>query len=109
VRQVEPAHVLHDEVQRALRLAEVEDLHRVRMLQPRHRRRLVLEALDGVAVFAQLPVQHLHGGDLAHAQMLHSVHHTHAAAPDDVEHSVAPLDDLAEPGAIRLGHPAILG
>ena len=107
VREVEPAHVLHDQVQRALRGAEVEDLDGVRVMQPRDRGGLALEPRDNIGVVREIAMQHLHRGDLAHAQMLDAVDDAHAAAADHLEHAIAILDDLTEPLLVRVRQPAI--
>src|SRR5207249_396201 len=47
--------------------------------------------------------------DLAHAQVLDAVDDAHAAAPDDLDHAIAAVDDLAEPRLIRVAEAAIGG
>ena len=49
-REVEPAHELHDQVERVRRVAEVEHLHGVRVMQARDRGGLALEAADDLGV-----------------------------------------------------------
>jgi hypothetical protein len=101
------AHVLHDQVQRALRLPEVEDLHRVRVVEARHRVRLALEAADHFRIVGEIGVQDLHRRDLAHALVLDLVDDAHAAAADQIRDLVAAVDDLAHPRAVRRGDAAI--
>lgn len=80
--EVEPVHVLHDEVRRAVaRLAAVEHGDRVRRLQAARDARLALEshAVDRVVAVRR---EHLDGDGLLHGDVTRAVHDAGAALPD---------------------------
>jgi hypothetical protein len=62
VEEVPPVEVLHCDVEQAVGLlAEVDDLHRARMVQPRRGLGLALEARGEQGVARVLAVHQLHG------------------------------------------------
>ena len=104
---VEPADELHDQVQVALCVPEVEDLDRVRVMQARDRGRFALEPLHDIGIGREVAMQDLHRGDLAHPQVFDPVDDGHAAATDHLDHAIAAIDDLSEPRLVRIGEAAI--
>ena len=82
--------VLHDvEVVALGRHPEVVDLHDVLVVDPRHRLRLLEEALDDLLVARELAVDDLERDLLADQRVLGEVHRTHSAGPDLVQDAVA--------------------
>ena len=94
--EVAPFEVLHHEVHQPLAPAEVEDLHRVRVTEPRGGLGLALEAADGVAIPRELAVQELHRHQLADVDVLDLVHDPHPAAAEELHDAVAIGDDTTD-------------
>ena len=82
--EVAPLHVLHRDVEEAVRLlAEVDDAYRVRVVEPAGGLRLAMEAADEVRVDGDRAVHHLHGDVLLERSEARLVHGAHRAAAEE--------------------------
>ena len=82
-------------------LAEVEHADRVRVLQPRARLRLVVEALHPRRILRHLRVEHLQRDDAIDRDLARLVDDAHAALADALLDLVAAVDDLADERILR--------
>ena len=97
--QAAPVEVLHRDVEQAVGLlAEVDDAHRVRVVQARGGLGLALEAGGEGGVVRVLAVQHLDGDGLLESDLPRAVHGAHGSAADEVlDHELSgdgPADEL---------------
>ena len=99
VSQVPVGDELGDEVGAAVLLAVLEDVHDVRRVQPRQRRRLTSEALPQPGVASGLRGKHLQGDGALQIGCDGDEHHAHPALTEYVGDPVAPdgVPDLREP------------
>ena len=106
--QIRAFDVFHDEVQRPIPLAEVEGLDDIGVSELADRLRLEAKPTHHLLVLRGLGVQDLHRGELAQLQVFDAIDHAHPACAQAVEHTVAPIDDPAEP-RVRLVAPIFNG
>ena len=103
--QAAPVEVLHRDVEQTVRLgAEVDDLHRVRVVQARRGLRLPLEARRERRVVGVLAVQHLDRDGLVERDLARAVHRAHRPAPDEALHQELAGDRAADELIEGLGH-----
>ena len=81
-------------------LAEVEHADGVRVLEPRARLRLVVEALDPLRIRRHLRVEHLDCDDAIDRDLARLVDDAHAALADTSLDLVPAVDDLADEGIL---------
>ncbi len=77
-----PRHVLHDDIEHAVHLAEVENSNEIRMVEFRHRLRLGFEAFAERGVLAEFLGQDLDGHGAVQRLLDGAINRTHASGGD---------------------------
>ncbi len=107
--QRDARQVLHDEVGAAEVVALIEDVHEIRVREPRGAARLLLEAPREIRVLREVLVHHLHRDAALQSEIRGEVHHRHAAPGDARSDRVTAVERLPDQRVGRHGgHPESL-
>ena len=82
--EISTGEILHHDVQQTVVLAEVDDAHRARVIEPRRSHGLAMKARDERGLACHIVVKDLHRDVLLECNLLRAIDRTHRAAAEEV-------------------------